>query len=219
MDLWVTMYMKKEERGALIMKRLTVLLAILSLFLVLTACGGTANEEGSSGSENNGTMNNGEEEQQQGEEATKTITVNMMNQDGEEIGTAELMQQDSGTMIQLDASNLPEGTHGFHIHETGSCEAPDFKSAGGHFNPADASHGTMSEDGPHAGDLENLEVSADGTVQKEIMNEKVTLEKGKDNSLLKEAGTALVIHASADDNSSQPSGDAGDRIACGVISE
>ncbi|MDP4549575.1 superoxide dismutase family protein [Alkalihalobacillus macyae] len=201
------------------MKRLTILFAILSIFLLLAACGGTADEEGTSGSENNGTMNNGEEEQQQGEEAAETISVNMMNQDGEEIGTAELMQQDSGTMIQLDASNLPEGTHGFHIHETGSCEAPDFKSAGGHFNPADASHGTMSEDGPHAGDLENLEVSADGTVQKEIMNEKVTLEKGKDNSLLKESGTALVIHASEDDNTSQPSGDAGDRIACGVIAE
>ncbi|KMM39292.1 superoxide dismutase family protein [Guptibacillus hwajinpoensis] len=201
------------------MKRLTILFAIFSVLLLLTACGGTGDEEGTSGSENNGTMNNGEEEQQQGDEAAETISVKMMNQDGEEIGTAELMQQDSGTMIQLDASNLPEGTHGFHIHETGSCEAPDFKSAGGHFNPADASHGTMSEDGPHAGDLENLEVSADGTVQKEIMNEKVTLEKGKDNSLLKESGTALVIHASEDDNTSQPSGDAGDRIACGVIAE
>ncbi len=206
-------------RGDLIMKRLTILFAIFSVLLLLTACGGTGDEEGTSGSENNGTMNNGEEEQQQGDEAAETISVKMMNQDGEEIGTAELMQQDSGTMIQLDASNLPEGTHGFHIHETGSCEAPDFKSAGGHFNPADASHGTMSEDGPHAGDLENLEVSADGTVQKEIMNEKVTLEKGKDNSLLKESGTALVIHASEDDNTSQPSGDAGDRIACGVIAE
>ncbi|WP_394173384.1 superoxide dismutase family protein [Guptibacillus hwajinpoensis] len=201
------------------MKRLTILFAILSVLLLLAACGGTTDEEGTSGSENNGTMNNGEEEQQQGDEAAETISVKMMNQDGEEIGTAELMQQDSGTMIQLDASNLPEGTHGFHIHETGSCEAPDFKSAGEHFNPADASHGTMSEDGPHAGDLENLEVSADGTVQKEIMNEKVTLEKGKDNSLLKESGTALVIHASEDDNTSQPSGDAGDRIACGVIAE
>lgn len=208
----------KRKRGDLIMKRLAVLFAILSVFLLLAACGTTSNEEGSSESENNAAMNNGEEEQQ-GEEATETISVNMMNQDGEEIGTAELMQQDNGTMIQLDASNLPEGKHGFHIHETGSCEAPDFKSAGGHFNPADASHGTMSEDGPHAGDLENLEVSADGTVQKEIMNENVTLEKGKDNSLLKESGTALVIHASADDNSSQPSGDAGDRIACGVIAE
>ncbi|MDQ0483907.1 superoxide dismutase family protein [Guptibacillus hwajinpoensis] len=201
------------------MKRLTVLIAILSVFLLLAACGGTTDEEGTSESENNGTMNNGEEEQQQGGEETESITVNMMNQDGEEIGTAELMQQDGGTMIQVDASNLPEGMHGFHIHETGSCEAPDFKSAGGHFNPADTSHGTKSEDGPHAGDLENLEVSADGTVQKEILNEKVTLEKGKDNSLLKESGTALVIHASADDNSSQPSGDAGDRIACGVIAE
>ncbi|MBN8208986.1 superoxide dismutase family protein [Bacillus sp. NTK071] len=200
------------------MKRWTILFAFLSVFLVLTACGTTSNEEGSSGSENNGTTNNGEEKQQ-GEETSETITVNMMNQDGEEVGTAELMQQDSGTMIQLDVTNLPEGTHGFHIHETGSCEAPDFKSAGGHFNPSDASHGTMSEDGPHAGDMENLEVSADGTVQKEIMNEKVTLEKGKDNSLLKESGTALVIHAGEDDNSSQPSGDAGDRIACGVIAE
>ncbi|TKD72291.1 superoxide dismutase family protein [Pseudalkalibacillus hwajinpoensis] len=197
------------------MKRWTVLFAMLTILLVLTACN-TSNGENSSGSENNGTMDN---EEQQTEETKESITVDMMNQEGEKVGTAELEQQEDGTLIQLDASNLPEGTHGFHIHETGSCEAPDFKSAGGHFNPANADHGTMSEDGPHAGDMENIEVSADGTIQKEVVNEKVTLEAGKDNSLLKEGGTALVIHAGADDNSSQPSGDAGDRIACGVIVE
>ncbi|WP_347551421.1 superoxide dismutase family protein [Pseudalkalibacillus hwajinpoensis] len=199
------------------MKKSCLLFAFLTVFLVLTACA-ASNEEGSTGSENEETMSNSEEGQEI-EESMDTITVNLKNKDEEEIGTAELEQKDGGTMISLDATDIPEGTHGFHIHETGSCEAPDFKSAGGHYNPADVSHGMESEDGPHAGDMENIEVGADGTIKKEIINKKVTLEPGEENSLLKEGGTALVIHAGADDNESQPSGDAGDRIACGVIVE
>ncbi|PFG12218.1 superoxide dismutase family protein [Bacillus sp. es.036] len=185
------------------MKKWMVLGLILSVMFVLAACGGE-NEEGTIENEPETTG------EKQSEEPMETITVSMKNQDDEEIGTAELKEHDGATMISLDVSNLPEGEHGFHIHENGSCEAPDFKSAGGHYNPEDVDHGTESENGPHAGDI-------DGTIQTEIVNDNVTLNAGEENSLLKEGGTALVIHAGADDMESQPSGDAGDRIACGVI--
>ncbi|MCA0988566.1 superoxide dismutase family protein [Guptibacillus algicola] len=208
------------------MKKWYYLMMMLALALVLTACGGNSSNQEESGSENNSTMENTEEdatnegtadEGTKEEEAAEMAMVTLKDAEGNEVGTAEITEENKGVTINLQTSDLPEGTHGFHIHETGKCEAPDFKSAGGHFNPADVSHGTETEDGPHAGDMENLEVSADGTVDKEIMNEKVTLAEGEDNSLLKEGGTALVIHAGADDMESQPSGDAGDRIACGVI--
>lgn len=205
------------------MKKWYTVLMVVTLVLVLTACGGNTSNQEESGSENNSTMENegsdegATDEGTKEEEASKSVMVTMKDAEGNEVGTAEITEENKGVTINLQASDLPEGEHGFHIHETGKCEAPDFKSAGGHFNPADVSHGTESEDGPHAGDMENLEVSADGMVEKEIMNEKVTLAEGEDNSLLKEGGTALVIHAGADDMESQPSGDAGDRIACGVI--
>jgi superoxide dismutase, Cu-Zn family len=200
------------KKGAGYMKRWLVLGLILSVMFVLAACG-SGNEEGTTENEPETT---GEE---QSKEPMETIKVSMKNQDDEEIGTAELKEHDGATMISLDVSDLPEGEHGFHIHENGSCEAPDFKSAGGHYNPEDVDHGTESDNGPHAGDMENIEVAEDGTIQTEMMNDKVTLKAGEENSLLKEGGTALVIHAGADDMESQPSGDAGDRIACGVIVE
>src|SRR5699024_7499207 len=102
---------------------------------------------------------------------------------------------------------------------SGACETPDFESAGDHYNPTDANHGFDDPDGPHAGDLENIEVSEDGTVSAERTADMVTLEEGQDNTLFTEDGTALVIHSEADDYESQPSGDAGDRIACGVIEQ
>src|SRR5699024_2249947 len=103
-------------------------------------------------------------------------------------------------------------------HEKGSCEAPTFESAGGHFNPDDKKHGFDHPDGPHAGDIEKLEVMEDGTVDATFLNDRVTLEKDQANSLFYEEATALVIHAEPDDYYSQPAGDSGNRIACGVIS-
>ncbi|UOQ44026.1 superoxide dismutase family protein [Halobacillus salinarum] len=203
------------------MKRWIYFSLPLLVLLLVAACGDSSGEgEGDSESladeENASENNDSSGEKEAGQE---TLTVHLKDKEGKEVGTAALEQEDKGVQIDLEASGLPEGEHGFHIHEKGACEQPDFKSAGGHFNPADVSHGTKSEDGPHAGDLKNINVGAEGSIQKQVTNEKVTLKKGEKNSLLKEGGTALVIHSGADDYKSQPSGDAGKRIACGVISE
>ncbi|SDI49253.1 superoxide dismutase family protein [Alteribacillus bidgolensis] len=170
-------------------------------------------EETSEGTENEST----EQEEAANQDP---ITVSLMNGEENEIGTANLEETDEGIKIQLEASGLPEDSeHGFHIHETGKCEAPDFESAGGHFNPDDSDHGFDSEDGPHAGDLPNITTNENGQVSEEFTVEDVTFASGQENSLLDEDATALVIHEEADDYESQPSGDAGDRLACGVIEE
>lgn len=149
-----------------------------------------------------------------GEEAI----ARMINDQGTEIGTVRLTQQAEGVEIVVDLAFLQAGERAFHIHETGTCETPDFTSAGGHFNPTNVSHGTESPDGPHAGDMENLEVETDdGTARATIMNPRITLAEGQPNSLFDADGSAFVLHQGADDYSSQPSGDAGARIACGVI--
>lgn len=152
-------------------------------------------------------------------ESGKPISVTIINTDGEAIGNAELEQKSDGISIRLEASNLPPGKHGFHIHEYGVCEAPAFESAGGHFNPTDAKHGFDNPEGPHAGDLPNIEVTPEGTVSTTVLADMVTLEKGKENSLLKEGGTSLVIHSDPDDYKTDPAGNSGERIACGVISD
>lgn len=150
-------------------------------------------------------------------EPTETINVTLFNKDKEQVGTAQLKQLHGKVAISLKGQNLPPGEHGFHIHETGVCEPPDFESAGGHFNPTDAKHGFKHPKGPHAGDLPNIQVNKKGKVKTKGTNKMVTLLEGKKNSLLDADGSALVIHAKPDDYISQPSGDAGERIACGVI--
>jgi superoxide dismutase, Cu-Zn family len=138
------------------------------------------------------------------------------NAQGEKIGEARLTESAEGVAIAVKASGLPPGPHGFHIHETGKCETPGFQSAGGHFNPRGHQHGLWNPKGVHAGDLPNLVVPASGEVDVQATNQHVTLKKGA-HSLLREGGTSLVIHASLDDNRSDPTGNSGDRIACAVI--
>ncbi|MEX2570317.1 MAG: superoxide dismutase family protein [Gemmatimonadota bacterium] len=152
--------------------------------------------------------------------ATETLEAQatFINDQGTEIGTATLTEVSDGVRIDVDLAFLQAGERGFHIHETGTCETPDFQSAGGHFNPTDAAHGFEAPEGPHAGDLENLEVETDdGTARGVRTAEMVTLERGLPNSLFDTDGSALVVHSGPDDYSSQPSGDSGSRIACGVI--
>jgi Cu-Zn family superoxide dismutase len=146
----------------------------------------------------------------------KPIEVELKNAQGEKVGTAKLSQVDGGVSVLLVGSKLPPGKHGIHFHENGKCDGPDFKSAGGHLNPAKKEHGLDNPKGAHAGDLSNLEVMSNGTVETTILSHGVTLRSGE-TSLLKSGGTSLVIHAKADDQHTSPSGNSGDRIACGVI--
>ena len=118
--------------------------------------------------------------------------------------------------MNVEISKLPPGEHAFHFHETGTCTAPKFESAGGHFAPGTKGHGFDAAEGYHAGDMANIIVGADGKVKVEFINANVTLDKGP-NSLMKTGGTALVIHEKADDYKSQPAGNAGGRLACGEI--
>ncbi|MCG1029149.1 superoxide dismutase family protein [Virgibacillus halodenitrificans] len=203
------------------MKRSLLLVFSVLLIMVLAACGG--NEEEKPNKDNNQENEESSEtmaDQNKSDSTDKEdVLVSLKNKDGDVVATATLTEDEEGVHVALEGEKLPAGTHGFHIHEKGACEAPDFKSAGGHFNPTDAKHGFDVPEGPHAGDMKNIEVGEDGTVQTERMADMVTLKKGEANSLFKEGGTALVIHSGADDYKSQPSGDAGERIACGVIGE
>ncbi len=146
----------------------------------------------------------------------RSATAELKNADSEVVSTATFTETDEGVEISVEASGLEPGLHGIHIHETGTCEPADFKSAGGHFNPGDAMHGLESAEGPHAGDLPNIEVAEDGSANYKATTARVTLDEGQ-TSLFDTDGSSLVIHAGEDDQVTDPSGDSGDRIACGVI--
>jgi superoxide dismutase, Cu-Zn family len=137
---------------------------------------------------------------------------------GAEIGTAQLTSDQNGAVhVVLAVHGLPAGTHGVHFHALGECVAAGaFASAGGHFNPRDQHHGLENPAGPHAGDLPNLVVNADGTGTLDAVTGRATLRSGP-ATLFDADGTAIVIHADADDQKTDPSGGSGARIACGVI--
>jgi Cu-Zn family superoxide dismutase len=147
--------------------------------------------------------------------AVDTASAVLKDASGKEVGAATFTVTPSGVLISLDLTAVPPGEHGFHVHTTGKCEPPDFKSAGPHFNPDQTKHGFMTPEGPHAGDLPNLHVPADGKLQVEVLEPNVTL--SGEAPLLDADGSALVIHAGADDYKTDPAGNSGDRIACGVI--
>ncbi|MHB8068375.1 MAG: superoxide dismutase family protein [Desulfobaccales bacterium] len=153
-----------------------------------------------------------------GESAGPKAKATLINAQGQKVGEAQLEDTGQGVKITLKAENLPPGPHAFHIHEKGLCDPPDFMTAGGHFNPFHKQHGMKNPAGPHAGDLPNLVVGADGKETLEAMASQVTLKPGQ-NSLLQPGGTSLVIHAGSDDYTTDPAGNAGPRIACGVITK
>ena len=145
-------------------------------------------------------------------------TATLRDASGATVGTAGFAQHDNSVRIEVKVNGLPAGAHGVHLHEVGSCTAPDFTSAGGHYNPAQKHHGLSNPAGPHAGDMPNLTVGADGSGELEISDDRVTLNDGP-NSLFDADGTALVVHAGPDDQMSDPSGNSGARVACGVVTK
>lgn len=134
---------------------------------------------------------------------------------GRTVGTVTAWESAGGIGLRINASGLPHGIHGIHIHETGICQGPDFKSAGSHWNPSARKHGLSNPAGPHGGDLPNVTVAANGVLQTVLTIPNASLVPG--GALLDGDGAALVIHAEADDNMTDPSGNSGARIACAVL--
>jgi Cu-Zn family superoxide dismutase len=145
-----------------------------------------------------------------------TAKAEIKDAKGQSLGNAMLRETPNGVLLSVDLQNVPAGPHAFHIHTTGKCEGPTFMTAGGHFAPGGTKHGLMAQAMPHAGDLPNLHVGADGKLAFEVLAANVTLAAGP-RSLFDADGSALVLHATADDYFSDPAGNAGGRIACGVV--
>jgi Cu-Zn family superoxide dismutase len=149
-----------------------------------------------------------------------SVTVELKNGKGESVGTAVITATGKqGVRIKLDLKNLPPGQHALHFHEMAKCEGPDFTTAGAHFNPDKKMHGLKNPQGAHAGDMNNFNVSANGTSMQTVTNKFVNLGDNGGTALFGGNGTALVIHAKADDQKTDPSGNSGDRIACGVVTK
>ncbi len=150
----------------------------------------------------------------------KEIKVKLNDSKGEPAGTAVLKQKKDGVQVKVSLENMPPGEHGVHIHQNAVCEGPDFKTAGGHFNPDSKQHGFQNPAGHHAGDTpSNIVVGDDHRGSATWTMTAVTLQPGASNSLLSNSGTSLIVHAHADDMKTDPSGNSGNRIACGLIQQ
>ena len=147
-----------------------------------------------------------------------TASASIADAMGKSVGTATLREVRGGVLLKVDLTGVPPGTHALHVHTTGKCDAPMFTTAGGHFAPGGTKHGLMAAEGPHAGDLPNIYVPADGKLSLEVLEADVTLGPGP-QSLLDADGSAIVLHAMADDYMTDPAGNAGGRIACGVVAK
>lgn len=190
---------KSKCRGGMYVNKKVVILLLMSAILVVAGCGKSKKTMPVSG------------------EQMETIVAPLVNAEGDKIGEATLVQETEGVMINVEAKDLKPGLHGIHIHETGVCTAPDFQSAGAHFNPTGKEHGFDNPKGFHLGDLPNIEVPEDGKVTMKMTTGEITLKPGQENSILDGDGVALVIHSDPDDYKTDPAGNSGDRVACAAI--
>lgn len=213
------------------MKKWLGIISVSLLVLIISACSDNNNDNMNDDPKNNeeapennnadstthNTTNNNEAEN----DVAEDITVSLKGTDGEEVAEATLTPVGDEVEVTLKGDGLPkeEAELAFHIHEKGVCEPDDFESAGGHYNPTDKSHGKESDDGKHAGDFDNIEVDENGQVDVTFTTDQISLDEDAENTLFTDDGTSFVIHEGADDYESQPAGDAGDRIACGVIAD
>ena len=144
---------------------------------------------------------------------SSAIAVPLLGTAGQSIGTVRMWETAGAVSFRVEANGLSVGRHGLHVHAVGRCDPPGFTSAGGHWNPAMRKHGMSNPEGPHAGDLPNVPVAANGTLRETVVLTGATLAALRDAD-----GSALVIHAREDDNMTDPSGNSGDRVACAVLS-
>jgi len=150
-------------------------------------------------------------------ERVESIAAPILNTDGEKIGEVSIVENIEGVTIDVIAENLTPGKKGIHIHEFGKCELSDFKTAGGHLNPFKKEHGFDNPKGYHLGDLPNIDVDHDGTVNVSLQLNKITLDPNAKNTILDKDGSAIIIHSEEDDYKTDPAGNAGERIACAAI--
>jgi Cu-Zn family superoxide dismutase len=153
-----------------------------------------------------------------GAQKMQPVIVTVKTAQGQDAGTITLQQTKMGVKVKAVLMNLPPGDHGIHVHQKPACDAPDFKSAGPHFNPDSKQHGAKNPAGPHAGDMPvNLTIAGDGTGKAEFTTMGISLLPGAPNSIVANGGTSIIIHEKADDMMTDPSGNSGARIACGVV--
>ena len=150
--------------------------------------------------------------------ASASATAQLKDAKGQSVGQVKMRETAEGVLLQVELKSVEPGVKAFHIHEAGRCDAPTFQTAGPHFNPEKEAHGLLAQSGAHAGDLPNIHVPESGSASVEVLAHGVTLASGE-RSLLDANGSAVVLHAKADDYASDPAGNAGDRVACGIVTK
>lgn len=153
----------------------------------------------------------------QGTKAAPGAKATLKDAKGQTVGEVTFREAQNGVLMSVDLRNVPPGDKAFHIHDVGKCEPPTFQSAGPHFAPMKTQHGLLNPAGPHQGDLPNIHVPQSGSVSVEIFAPGVTLKEGAPTSLFDANGSAVVLHAKPDDYTTDPAGNAGDRVACGEV--
>lgn len=150
--------------------------------------------------------------------AQSEARAELKDAEGKSVGVATLRETKDGVLLSAQVKGLSPGLHAIHVHAVGKCEGPKFTSAGGHFNPRNTKHGLKSSEGPHAGDMPNMHATKAAVARYETLNDRISLGAGE-SSVFDADGSAVVVHAVADDDVTDPAGNAGDRIACGVITK